>query len=112
MTTQELADRMGVTAVAVAKAETSERDRRIKLGTLDRVAGALGCDVVYALVPRSSLQAMVRDQAEFVARQEFAGLTNTMALEAQSLTDQDARDAFDDLVDRVATARGLWRVDS
>jgi predicted DNA-binding mobile mystery protein A len=44
--------RLGVSAEEVFRREKSEREERIQLGTLRQAAGALGCDLIYALVPR------------------------------------------------------------
>src|SRR5215217_7999866 len=52
MSAADLAERMGVTQSTVARLESSERDGRIQLDTLQRAADALDCDLVYALVPR------------------------------------------------------------
>jgi predicted DNA-binding mobile mystery protein A len=109
MSASDLASRMGVTHAAVAKFEASEQRGRIGLDTLERVADSMGCDVVYALVPRVSLTQMVHDQAERVARREFDRVGNSMRLEAQGLDPVDSGEAFDDLVQAVENERGLWR---
>ena len=48
----EVARRLKVSKWAIYGFEKSEQEWRIKLGTLRRVAEALNCDLVYALVPR------------------------------------------------------------
>lgn len=47
-----VARRLGVTKHEVFRLETAERSGRIVLATLKRTAEAMGCEVVYALVPR------------------------------------------------------------
>jgi predicted DNA-binding mobile mystery protein A len=47
-----LAKRLGVTKHEVFRLETAERTSRIVLANLKRAAEALGCELVYALVPR------------------------------------------------------------
>src|SRR5262245_41585381 len=51
MTQTQLADRLGVGKASVADVERSEKDERIQLDTLKRVAAALECELVYALIP-------------------------------------------------------------
>src|SRR5674476_229027 len=99
MTAQDLAARMGVSRVAVNKLEASEQAGTVQLDTLARAADALGCDLVYALVPRVPLEEQVRRQAEVVARAELGPVATTMALEAQGL---DGEQTAMLLADRVA----------
>jgi predicted DNA-binding mobile mystery protein A len=69
---------------AVQKFERAEATDRITLGTLRRVADAMGCDLVYALVPKSSSFAELaeRPTRERAAR-EAKSVVHTMALEDQ-----------------------------
>ncbi|WP_448062134.1 mobile mystery protein A [Cellulomonas hominis] len=111
MSAAELAHRMGVTRVAVSKLEASERAGTAALGTLARAADALGCDLVYALVPREPLEVQVRHQAEALARAELGPLQTTMQLEGQGLDEVQSRQVMDDLVAELVDRRGLWRTD-
>ena len=52
MTAEQLGERMGITQPSVNRLELSEAAGTIQLNTLRRAAEALGCEVVYALVPR------------------------------------------------------------
>ena len=66
------------------KFERAEATDRITLGSLRRVADAMGCDLVYALVPKSGSFA---ELAEHPTRQRAAhdvkSVVHTMALEDQ-----------------------------
>ena len=64
----QLARRMGVKQPTVAGLERNERDGTITLDTLRRAAAALGCDVVYAFIPRAPLLDRVEQQAIRAAR--------------------------------------------
>src|ERR1700734_1900790 len=55
MSAAALATRLGTTAGAVTRLEQSEASAHIGLGTWGRAADALGCDLVYLLVPRRPL---------------------------------------------------------
>jgi len=59
MPARHVADELGVNTNAVFAMERSEQAGTIRLDTLRRAADALDCDVVYALVPRSSLTGTV-----------------------------------------------------
>lgn len=83
MTTRQLAKTVGVTQAAVVDAERSEARGNITLTTLQRYAAALGCEVRYTLVPQRSLQEIVADQADRIARDQVSRVRHSMALEDQ-----------------------------
>jgi len=53
LTLAEMAQRLKVTPPAVRSFEQAEAEDRITLASLRRVAAAMDCELVYALVPRS-----------------------------------------------------------
>ena len=83
MTAEQLAKRLHVTRQAVSDAERREAADEITLAQLRRIAGALECELVYAIVPRRSLREVVDRRAETLARDEVARVSHSMALEAQ-----------------------------
>ncbi|MCF4120547.1 mobile mystery protein A [Antribacter sp. KLBMP9083] len=110
MSTTDLARRLGVTPVAVRKLEASERAGTARLDTLARAADAMGCDLVYAFVPRASLEEIVRDQAEKVAAEQLRRVETTMALEDQRVEDARERDRLRaERVRALTTSPHLWR---
>jgi predicted DNA-binding mobile mystery protein A len=84
MTTRQLAKSVGVTQASVVDAERSEAKGDITLATLQRYAGALGCELRYALVPLKPLEQMVEERADRIARDQVSRVRHTMALEDQS----------------------------
>jgi predicted DNA-binding mobile mystery protein A len=84
MSAAVLAARLGTTPSAVTRLEQSEAADHIGLDTLRRAADALGCDLVYLLVPRRPLTATVRDRARELARWQVAAVEQTMRLEDQA----------------------------
>jgi hypothetical protein len=66
--------------------EKAEADDRITLKSLRTIAGALDCDLVYALVPRaSSLQASIESRAFSDAKSRVLKVEHSMALEDQAV---------------------------
>jgi predicted DNA-binding mobile mystery protein A len=60
---QVLQKRLGVTKYEVFRLEKAERTSRIGMSNLKRAAEALGCELVYALVPREgSLEDLAADE--------------------------------------------------
>lgn len=110
MSAAELATRMGTTQAAVTQFEASERSGGARLATLTRAANALGCDLVYAFVPRTPLEDQVRAQAERVLARDFASVANSMRLEDQGVTGEAARDTREEFITKISTERGLWSV--
>ncbi len=110
MRAAQLAARLGVTQSAVAQFERAEADGAITLNTLTKVAEALDCRLVYALVPRTSFEAMVRTRAALVALRETRQVSHTMALEDQAVRDADVAQLLGDLTAELIRAlpRALW----
>ena len=106
MSATVLAARLGTTAGAVTRLEQSEAADRIRLDTLRRAADALGCDLVYLLVPRRPLTAIVRERARELARTQAAAIEQTMRLEDQA-TGQIS-ELEDQLAERLLERGGLW----
>ena len=106
MSAAVLAARLGTTAGAVTRLEQSEAADRIRLGTLRRAADALGCDLVYLLVPRRPLTATVQERAREVAREQAAAIEQTMRLEDQATG--RASELEDRLAARLLERGGLW----
>ncbi len=110
MSAAGLAARLGITAGAVTRLEQSEAADRIQLDTLRRAADALGCDLVYLLVPRRPLNAVVRDRARELAHRQIAAVEQTMRLEDQETgTVQEMEDR---LTEQLLERGGLWSQDA
>lgn len=107
MTEAELAARMGVTQPSVHALENSEAAGTVRLDTLRRAAEALGCEVVYTLVPRRPLAETLVARARDTAREELGRVQRTMSLEAQDVevSDADVEARAKEILDRGR----LWR---
>lgn len=83
---RELANRLGKVPSNVIALEKSEAEYRISLGTLRTAAEALGCRLVYALVPiRGSVQELSEERARARASENVRAVEHTMALEDQAV---------------------------
>ena len=106
MSAAALSERLGTTAGAVSRLEQSEAADRIRLDTLRRAADALGCDLVYLLVPRRPLTAAVRDRARELAHHQIAATEQTMRLEDQATG--KASEMENRLTEQLVKRGGLW----
>jgi predicted DNA-binding mobile mystery protein A len=107
MTTDQLAKRLGVKQPSVVAIEQSEGKGTIELQTLRRVAEALDCTLVYALVPNKPLEATVRERARAFLRRRRAPVEHSMLLEDQSVKGKDAEARLDEIV-RETNPRLFW----
>lgn len=112
MSAEDLAHRMGVAQSTISRIERSERTGRIQLDTLERAADALGCELVYALVPRKQLEETVDDRARELAAQRLGRVGHTMALEAQGLSEDRMRTKLQILAEDLKNSPGLWHDDT
>lgn len=108
MSGAQLGQRMGVKAQSVADIEKSEASGTIQLKTLRRVAEALDCVVVYALIPKSSLENMVQSRAREIARKELVRIAHTMDLEAQGLSQGEREEQIETYIRDHLRERDLW----
>jgi predicted DNA-binding mobile mystery protein A len=113
MTTAQLARRIGVSQSRAVDIEKGEVSGSITLDSLVRAAHALDCDLVYALVPRRPLSETVEERAAGLAARRIGSARHTMALEDQSLDEDDEREQVAQLARRLAEASGsaLWEDD-
>lgn len=92
VTTRELAKRLGQARSRTNALEKSEAEYRITLGALREAADALGCQLVYALVPKSgSIQELAEQQARAKATENVRAVEHTMALEDQAVGGVDEK---------------------
>lgn len=108
MSTAQLAARVGVKQPVLYNIEASEIAGTVKLETLERVAAALNCRLVYALIPNEPLEEMVRKRALEVAGRHLSAVQHTMRLENQEVDDDTARRRQLDTVLSQIDMRRLW----
>jgi predicted DNA-binding mobile mystery protein A len=110
MSAAQLAQRLGVSRDAVYKLEERETGRNVTLKQLDKAAEALDCEVLYALVPRQSLEQTIRDRARHQAEQHLRATNASMGLEAEGVEANDFATAVSSASSytEALTDRHLW----
>lgn len=113
MSAEQFGQRLGVSQQRALAIEKAEARNAITLDTLERSAQALGCRLVYTLVPHEPLEVMVENQSLEAARKQLERTRHTMALEAQSLERQDDRDMLLRLARSLAEKSGskIWEIE-
>jgi predicted DNA-binding mobile mystery protein A len=109
MSQAALAKRLGVTPSAVHQLEQAEMNGGITLSRLAEVARALDSQLVYALVPNSSLQDTVVKQARRVASERLGYVEATMALEDQEIGDDRQQEAIGSYADELIARGSVWK---
>ena len=110
MSTVQLGRRLGLTRQAVSALEHAEAEGSITLKSLRRAADALECDLVYALVPRESLETLLDRQAQAAAAAIVKRASHSMSLERQEVSEQETAAQVQELADRLRSgwSRNLW----
>ncbi len=111
MSGNELAARMGVSQQVVSEIERSERQSTARLDTLARAAAAMDCELVYALVPRTTLEEAVHTQARRKAVRHLAHVAHHGRLESQEVSSDEHAAQIEELTSWFAERRGLWTDD-
>jgi predicted DNA-binding mobile mystery protein A len=99
MSGTQLAKRLGVTKSRVSKAEQGEMTGSITIKTMQSMAEAMNCRFVYAVVPDQEIEEMIKKRALQNAREQVRSASTHMALEAQTLSDDQL--IFE--IDRIAS---------
>jgi predicted DNA-binding mobile mystery protein A len=112
MSQAQLAARVGISRQSLQGLERAEVNRRITLDSLDRLAKAMECRLVYALVPeKGSLDDVRARQAQALADTLLKSTEHSMTLEAQGVPARESKRQREPLVDSLlrGSPRKLWR---
>ena len=89
MSGAQLARKLSVTRDQVSKAERAELSGSVSLKKMQEMAEAMNCRFVYAVVPKTNIEELIRERA-FAKAKEQVKLTSThMALEKQMLSNEN-----------------------
>jgi predicted DNA-binding mobile mystery protein A len=89
LSTRQLATRMGAAYSRISAMEKAEAMGAITIRTMREAAEAMDCTFVYAIVPTTSLDDIVRRQATQKAEATLDRLHHTMRLENQAMEGED-----------------------
>lgn len=110
MSTRALGRRLELAQQSIVQLEKNERTGSITLGSLRRVAAALDAELIYAIVPRTSVRGSIAARALEVATQRISPVAQSMKLESQGLTERELRERIEELARELERRpRELWR---
>lgn len=112
MTNVQLTKRMRKKAPqTIEDMQKSELSETIQLGTLRRLAEAMGCRLVYAVVPPKPLAETRRDRARQLAERVIKRTAHSMRLEGQGISDEAERRQLENLIEQILAEnlKTLWQ---
>lgn len=113
MSAKQLGNRANMSQAGIAQIEKSEAEGKATLSTMHKMAGALDCTFVYALVPKTTLQNSIERQAINIAVKRVRSTSHSMSLESQTVTDEQTDLQIKMLTDEILTTmpRYMWDQD-
>jgi predicted DNA-binding mobile mystery protein A len=110
MSAHALAERLGVSQATVFGLEQSEVNGSITLKSLKKAAAAMNCDVVYALVPRGTLEKTLEHRAHEKALSMLSRVGQSMKLEAQEVGKRQTHEQAQSLTrSLLEDPKSLWK---
>jgi predicted DNA-binding mobile mystery protein A len=86
LTLENVGKKLGQSRRRIQEFEDAEANDRITLHSLRRVAAAMDCELVYAIVPKSgTIREVVERRARAQAEEDVRDVEHTMALENQAV---------------------------
>lgn len=110
LSTRQLATRMGTAYSRISAMEKAEVTGAITIKSMREAAEAMGCTFVYAIVPTTSLDDIVRRQATHKAEARLGRLHLTMRLENQAMDGEDLANERQRIIAELLAgpSRRLW----
>ena len=108
-----LSKKIGISQPSLVGLEKSEKERTITLASLDKVAKALNCKVVYGFFPLNSYEKFIKDEELRVAREYVENVQKTMSLEEQVLRDLQQKEQEEIILEDIKSKplKKLWKYD-
>lgn len=112
MSVRQLSRRAGLSPTSVRSVEMHEAKGTVRLDSLAKLAQAMDCQLVYAIVPNDTLALTVEKKAERIARQLVRRVADSMELEAQGGTDEFLGRQVEEMKNKLLRGpmRHLWDV--
>ena len=108
MSGKQLAKRVNISISTVYQTERKEKDGAITISNLRKMAEAMDCHLVYAMVPKKPLEDIVTLQAKKMAVSIVTETSLNMELEDQGLSKNQREDHYQELVEELKYSKQLW----
>ena len=110
MSSETLAKIINCSRANITSLEQREQKKTITLDSLEKVAIAMNCKLVYCLVPLKPVEQILKDQATVVAKHRIKSVNHSMALEDQGLTYKQLKQLEKNLIHELleGSPKNLW----
>ncbi|MFG1515870.1 mobile mystery protein A [Halobacteriovorax sp. ZH2_bin.1] len=108
MTQEQVAERMNIKAPALNRIERAEVQGSPTLDTMKRVAEAMNCDFVYAVIPREKISKIKRKQATKYARAIVGDANLHMEIEDQAVDERALEKNVSEMAEAVYFNSRIW----
>lgn len=88
MNTRQLGERCNLSTERIIRIESDELKNKLTMETLEKIAAAMNCKLVYGLVPSDGITEFIETTALNKAVSQLKYVTHTMALEDQKISDK------------------------
>lgn len=113
LSTHDLAKKLSIRQSAMLAMEKREEEGHVTLASMKKLAEAMGCDFVYAFIPRTTLERFVGEQEETLAL-KLSNLTHhTMTLEDQNVKNTELLKHYEVMRKTISekSLKYLWKYD-
>ena len=110
MNTRQLGERCNVTSERIIRIEIDEVDGKTTLATLEKVAKAMNCRLVYGLVPNDEFIESIEKTASNKAESQLKRISHTMSLEDQRVSDSALKEQVEMLKEELirGNIKKIW----
>jgi predicted DNA-binding mobile mystery protein A len=107
MTLKQLALRAGVSVPTAAQSEKGEAAGKATLGTLKKMAHAMDCELIYAFVPKTDIDKLMKQAALAKAKRTLTRADVHMTLENQQV-DPAIEERIERLAHKLLEKGDIW----
>ena len=110
LSSKVLANKLGCSQANISYMEAREKKKSISLESLEQVAQAMNCKLVYCLVPLEPFDKILEKQARKVAKKQISLVNHSMKLEQQGLNAKQLKQEEDALIEELLSGnpKNLW----
>lgn len=117
LNTRQLADLIGVDHSTILRLEEREAKKKTTLDAIDKVARAMNCKLIYAIVPQESyndLESIIDERAKGLARKMLLKVGHSMRLENQGTDEKDSAKQIEHLAYDLKAKMDsrIWNIDT
>lgn len=107
LTLNDLSQLVSLTPANVAQTEKREKEGKVSVTTLKKMAQAMECELVYSFVPKKEIKKIIHDRAYDKAKRALRRADFHMALENQKVMG-DEEERIENLAKKLIEKGNVW----